>query len=125
MLMKRKLKKNFTKVSENKFITTDNLNNCYSIPTKIRNGSLYDKTDNYVLEGENMNNKKCNEKNNYQIRKLTPRECERLQGFEDDWTRFGKDGEEISDTQRYKCCGNAVTTTVITHIVDEMFDNVE
>ena len=59
----------------------------------------------------------------FRIRKLTPRECERLQAFPDDWTRFGKDGEEISNTQRYKCIGNAVTTTVITHIVDEMFDH--
>jgi len=41
------------------------------------------------------------------IRRLTPLECERLQGFPDGWT------EGISDTQRYKCLGNAVTVTVI------------
>ncbi len=41
------------------------------------------------------------------IRRLTPIECERLQGFPDNWT------EGISDTQRYKCLGNAVTTNVI------------
>lgn len=52
------------------------------------------------------------------IRRLTPKECERLQGFPDDWTKFGKDGELISDTQRYKCCGNAVTVNVIQHIFD-------
>ena len=57
----------------------------------------------------------------YSIRKLTPVECERLQGFPDNWTKYGKDDELISDTQRYKCCGNAVTTNVITAIVDEMF----
>ncbi len=44
------------------------------------------------------------------IRRLTPIECERLQGFPDDWTKG------ISDTQRYKCLGNAVTTNVITEI---------
>ena len=44
------------------------------------------------------------------IRRLTPIECERLQGFPDNWT------EGISDTQRYKCLGNAVTTLVITEI---------
>ena len=60
----------------------------------------------------------------FRIRRLTPVECERLQGFEDNWTKFGKDGELISDTQRYKCCGNAVTTNVITAIVDEMFNEV-
>ena len=59
--------------------------------------------------------------NDLTIRKLTPLECERLQGFPDDWTKFGKDGELISDTHRYKCCGNAVTTTVITHLINEMF----
>lgn len=41
------------------------------------------------------------------LRKLTPVECERLQGFPDNWT------EGISDTQRYKCCGNAVTVPVV------------
>ena len=44
------------------------------------------------------------------IRRLTPTECERLQGFPDGWT------EGISDTQRYKCLGNAVTTNVVTEI---------
>jgi len=56
--------------------------------------------------------------NDYRIRKLTPTECERLQGFPDGWTEFGADGSKISDTQRYKCLGNAVTTNVITWIVD-------
>ena len=45
------------------------------------------------------------------LRRLTPIECERLQGFPDNWT------EGVSDTQRYKQCGNAVTTNVITAIV--------
>lgn len=58
------------------------------------------------------------------LRRLTPVECERLQGFPSGWTEFGKDGENISDTQRYKCTGNAVTTNVITAIVDDMFDRV-
>lgn len=61
----------------------------------------------------------------YRIRKLTPVECERLQAFPDHYTKYGKDGEEISDTQRYKCLGNAVTTTVITYLIEEMFKNEE
>ncbi len=44
------------------------------------------------------------------IRRLTPTECCRLQGFSDNWV----DG--ISDSQKYKCLGNAVTTNVITEI---------
>lgn len=54
------------------------------------------------------------------IRRLTPLECERLQAFPDNWTKYGinEKGEEveISDSQRYKMCGNAVTTTVVRDI---------
>jgi len=50
------------------------------------------------------------------IRRLTPIECERLQAFPDDWTKYGKDGELISDSQRYKCLGNSVTVKVIEEI---------
>lgn len=53
---------------------------------------------------------------NCRIRRLTPTEAERLQGYPDSWTEFGKDGERISDTQRYKMLGNAVTTNVIEEI---------
>jgi DNA (cytosine-5)-methyltransferase 1 len=53
------------------------------------------------------------------VRRLTPTECERLQGFPDGWTRLGSDGE-ISDTQRYKTLGNAVTVNVITAIMVEL-----
>ena len=41
------------------------------------------------------------------IRRLVPCECERLQGFPDGWT------ESVSDTQRYKMLGNAVTVDVV------------
>ena len=52
----------------------------------------------------------------YRIRRLTPIECERLQGFPDDHTAFGNyDGavKPMSNTQRYKQCGNAVTVDVV------------
>lgn len=48
------------------------------------------------------------------IRRLTPLECERLQGFEDGYT------EGISDSQRYKCLGNAVTVPVVEHIISHL-----
>lgn len=54
------------------------------------------------------------------IRKLMPIECERLQGFPDNWTKLGADGEQISDSQRYKCCGNAVTVNVVTAIFAQL-----
>ena len=49
------------------------------------------------------------------IRRLTPVECERLQGFPDNWTKYGQSGE-ISDSQRYKMCGNAVTVDVVKEV---------
>ena len=48
---------------------------------------------------------------NDRIRKLTPLECERLQGFPDNWTG------ELSDTQRYKLIGNAFSVEVISYIL--------
>jgi len=45
-------------------------------------------------------------------RRLTPRECERLQGFPDDWTRYYHDGKEVADGPRYRMMGNAVTVNV-------------
>lgn len=85
------------------------------------------------------------------IRRLTPLECERLQGFPDYWTMEGCDENlacsvcieqfgvaeddyiahecggtriiEISDTQRYKMCGNAVTTNVIQAVFERILSN--
>jgi len=48
------------------------------------------------------------------IRRLTPTECARLQGFPDDW----HDG--ISDTQAYKCYGNSVTVNVVQAIFERL-----
>lgn len=50
------------------------------------------------------------------IRRLTPIETERLQGFPDNFTKFGDYNgtiKEIPKTQRYKLCGNAVTVNVV------------
>ena len=57
------------------------------------------------------------------VRRLTPLEAERLQAFPDSWTKWGlfDDGiKEISDTQRYNCLGNAVTTSVIREIMQRL-----
>ena len=48
------------------------------------------------------------------IRRLTPTECARLQGFPDDWNEWQ------SDTQRYKQFGNAVSVPVISAIAEKM-----
>ena len=49
------------------------------------------------------------------IRRLTPLEAERLQGFDGGWT------EGVSDSQRYKCLGNAVTVNVVQAVIEKMF----
>ena len=52
----------------------------------------------------------------YTVRRLTPLECERLQGFPGDWTRIpwkGKPAEECPDTLRYRCCGNSMAVPVM------------
>lgn len=73
------------------------------------------------------------------IRRLTPKECERLQGFPDDWTKEGYERPnntdnsnaddssgnslplvQISDTQRYKMCGNAVTVNVVQAVMERL-----
>lgn len=53
-------------------------------------------------------------KEKFEIRKLTPLEYERLQGFPDNWTKG------VSDTQRYKMLGNAVTLPVIETIAKKI-----
>ena len=52
------------------------------------------------------------------VRRLTPIECERLQGFPDDWTA----GQ--SDSARYKQMGNAVAVPVVEWIIQNICDNI-
>lgn len=50
------------------------------------------------------------------VRRLTPRECERLQGFPDDWTQIpwrGKAAPDCPDGPRYKACGNSMAVNVM------------
>lgn len=50
------------------------------------------------------------------VRKLTPIECERLQGFPDDWTKVpfnGKPIEKCPDSHRYRVIGNSWAVPVV------------
>jgi DNA (cytosine-5)-methyltransferase 1 len=50
------------------------------------------------------------------VRRLTPVECERLQGFPDNWTRIpwrGATAENCPDGPRYKACGNSMAVPVM------------
>lgn len=52
----------------------------------------------------------------WEVRRLTPRECERLQGFPDDWSRIpwrGRPAGECPDAPRYKALGNSMAVPVM------------
>jgi DNA (cytosine-5)-methyltransferase 1 len=53
-----------------------------------------------------------------QVRRLTPLECERLQGFPDGWT-----ADQV-DTHRYKQMGNAVAVPVVEWIIQGITDSI-
>lgn len=63
-------------------------------------------TDGWLMDTSHHDKPMCE----YRIRRLTPIECERLQGFPDNWTRG------VSDSARYRVLGKAVTTNVVKHL---------
>jgi DNA (cytosine-5)-methyltransferase 1 len=81
-------------------------------PTKRQNGRRFkeDGDPSFTLTGQDQHGIYDGMK----IRRLTPTECERLQGYPDGWT------EGISDTQRYKTLGNSVTVNVIKAIAEKL-----
>lgn len=52
----------------------------------------------------------------YRVRRLTPTECERLQGFPDGWTNIEINGKPAKDTPRYKALGNSMAVPVMSWI---------
>ena len=53
------------------------------------------------------------------VRRLTPVECERLQGFPDNWSRIswnGKPEDQCPDGPRYKACGNSMAVPVMSWV---------
>lgn len=73
--------------------------------SKTRRGRVVDKVKNL------MTSQNIGVVQDMQIRKLTPIECERLQSLPDNYT------EGISNSQRYKCLGNAFNKEVVKHIL--------
>lgn len=61
------------------------------------------------------------------LRRLTPLECERLQGFPDNWTNIVHLNKPASDTSRYKALGNSMAVPVMRWVgsrikmVDELY----
>ena len=59
--------------------------------------------------------------NTQRLRKLTPLECERINGFPDNWTNVAG----LTDSQRYFCMGNALVVGVINKIMEEISEIVD
>lgn len=73
--------------------------------------------DNYVTDNKNYE-KNCDD-TRVNIRKLTPNECRKLQGFPSDWVQV------VSDCQAYKQFGNAVTVNVSYALASMLFPYIE
>lgn len=72
--------------------------------------------DNYITDKQNRLLFQSKEKEISNIRRLTPNECRKLQGFPNDWKQV------VSDTQAYKQFGNAVTVDVAYYIAKAILD---
>ena len=106
------MNKGWLEVDNGMSCTTTMKGDCFAVTTRFRCRPFKKKQDNYVLDDKGL-------------RKLTPCECEMLQGFPQEWTTLDAGGDEVSDLQRYKTIGNAVTTFVIRDIINEVFENYE
>ena len=64
--------------------------------------------------------------NQYVVRRLTPMECERLQGFPDNWTNIGEwvdskgKKHKDADSPRYKALGNSIALPFWQYLADKM-----
>ena len=98
-------------------------------PSGHEAGNVYDQAG--ISPTIKVNGPRPNKKNvapkiieNEMIRRLTPRECERLMSWPDDWTRWGTDEKgnkiEISDTLRYKMAGNGVVSNVVKWLIENV-----
>ena len=79
-------------------------------PTMGSSGPPYSRTGNSRIEAEAV------AATGYGVRRLTPRECERLQGFPDDYTRIpwrGRAEENCPDGPRYQSLGNSMPVPVM------------
>ena len=82
-------------------------------------GTLQAKNQGYSLNYQNP------VRMGYKVRRLTPVECERLQGYPDGWTEYGHDGKPISDTKRYQMLGNSIAVPCVAYIMQGIRDTME
>jgi len=64
----------------------------------------------------------CPARSGYIVRRLTPGECEALQGYPRGYTAFGHDGTPLSDTARYQALGNSVAIPCVAYVISGIVD---
>lgn len=74
--------------------------------------------DNYVTDNDNFEKNVSDKENRIPIRKLTPNECRKLQGFPSDWKQV------VADGHAYKQFGNAVTVDVAYRVARNVLDHI-
>ena len=74
--------------------------------------------DNYVTDEKNFNLIQ-DKSNRISVRKLTPNECRKLQGFPSDWKQV------VSDCQAYKQFGNAVVVDVVYNVALKVLKHIK
>jgi DNA (cytosine-5)-methyltransferase 1 len=67
----------------------------------------------YTITAQDRHGVQIGDEDGFAIRKLTPLECERLQGLPDGWTELYHDGRRVSDSERYERCGRTITIPVV------------
>jgi DNA (cytosine-5)-methyltransferase 1 len=90
-------------------------------PTVTSSGPPYSRTGNERVEAEAL--AVMTTPAAMAVRRLTPVECERLQGFPDNWSRIswkGKPAEDCPDGPRYKACGNSMAVPVMRWIGEQI-----
>ena len=70
----------------------------------------------YIAQGGGM------EEPQYVVRRITPIEAERLQGFPDGWTDIEYNGKPAPDTLRYKALGNSMTVNVMRWLAERILE---
>lgn len=77
----------------------------------------------YTITAQDRHGVLVGDANSFQLRKLTPLECERLQGLPDNFTKFYEDGSVVSDMVRYERCGRTITIPVVEAIGKKLHEN--
>jgi DNA (cytosine-5)-methyltransferase 1 len=86
-----------------------------SLKVKNQNGRLIKEHDepSFSLTAQDIHGVVLDDGKKISLRRLTPLECERLQGLPDGWTEFYDDGRRVSDSERYERCGRTITIPVV------------